>query len=110
MEIQAIWIVDLPLKFSIGNHFKKTTLDKFSFRIRKVDIELLKDASNNFIDKAKIKLVDEYDNLYLPSYENISYLSKFYEDITYRAGTAIQDFMDGFSRYSNDQYYQIFDG
>lgn len=108
MRITAIWVIDLPLTFHTGNRFKNTTLNIFNFRIDDIDIEFVKDKGE--IKKVKLKLHHEYDDDYLPSYKHIEYLSSFSDFITIKAGKTIQSFLDGFSKYSDDEYHQIFDG
>ncbi|MEA4825149.1 MAG: hypothetical protein VB130_00720 [Clostridium sp.] len=110
MRVKAIWIVDLPLKFCIGNNFKKTQLTQFSFNIDEINFILLKNFSENIIEKVKIIMFENYDDNYLPSFKNIEYLSEFQDKISYKAGKAMQSFLDGFSKTTNSEYYQIFDG
>lgn len=73
-------------------------------------IELLKNPETALIDKVKIQVTEEYDESFLPPFENLNYLSSFSNNLTYKAGTAIQRFFDGFSRHTDDVYHQIFDG
>ena len=73
-------------------------------------LELIKQSNTDIIDKVIIELAEDYDENYLPSYDNMNYLMDFRDIVSYKAGTAIQDFLDGFSRSTNDEYYQIFDG
>lgn len=110
MKVKVNWVVDLPLKFLNRNDFKKTSLTQNSFFISGVYIELLKQANTDIIEKVKIELTEEYDENHLPSHEHINYLSDFQDTISYKAGTAMQSFLDGFSKNTNDEYYQIFDG
>lgn len=110
MKIQATWIVNLPLKIATGNQFKKLNLNNLSFSIRDVEIQLLINICTNIVDRVEIKLEEEFKEAYLLSPENTNYLSEFYKNIINRAGTAIQSFLDGFSKYTNDEYYPIFNG
>lgn len=77
MRAQIVWKVDLPLKFCIGNNFKKTRLTQFSFNINDINFELLKCSSGDVIDRVKITTFEDYDERYLPSCENAEYLSEF---------------------------------
>jgi hypothetical protein len=110
MKVKVTWIVDLPLKFLNRNNFKKTKLTKKSFSIKDVYVELITQSDTGIIDKVIIEFTEEYDENYLPSYDNMDYLMDFQDIVSYKAGTVIQDFLDGFSRSTNGEYYQIFDG
>ena len=103
MKVKVTWIVDLPLKFLNRNDFKKTKLSKENSLINDVYVELITQSDTSIIEKVKIELSEEYDETYLPSYENISYLSDFQDKVSYRAGTAMQNFFDGFTRTTNDE-------
>lgn len=110
MRISTSWIVDLPLNFAIGNGFKQTELNRFIFAINDVNIELLKNQEKQNIDRAKIELIDEYDEAYMPMNEHLEKYSSFLDHITFKAGSALQGFLDGFSKHTNNRYYQVFDG
>lgn len=110
MVINALWIVDLPIRFTVGDHFKKTELSIFSFVINDVNIELLKNNEEKILDKVKISLSVDYDDDYLPFIDNVEYYSSFIKQITIKVGSAIQGVLDGFSKATTDEYYQIFDG
>ena len=109
MRVRAVWIVKLPLKFYVGNNFNKTPLTKFVFNVDDMNFELLK-SSENTIERVKITLFEEYDDNFLPSYENSNYLSEFINKLSYKASKTMQRFLDGFSKTTNAEYYQIFDG
>lgn len=110
MKVKVTWIVDLPLKFLNRNDFKKTKLTKENFFINDVYVELIIQSGTGIIDKVKIEYFEEYDENYLPLYEHTDYMGDFHDIVSYKAGTAMQNFFDGFSRNTNDEYYQIFDG
>ncbi|MBP8893768.1 MAG: hypothetical protein KBH09_15555 [Saprospiraceae bacterium] len=110
MKVKVNCIVDLPLKFLNRNDFKKAKLTKEDFYINDVYVKLITQSDTGIIDKVKIEFSEEYDENNLPSYEHMDYLSDFHGIVSFKAGTAMQDFLDGFSRSTNDEYYQIFDG
>lgn len=111
MKVHAIWLVILPLQFMVGNRFSHKELSLFSFEIDSVKIELLKKKSDaNLIDRIRIDLFEEYDDNYFPPHEHHEYLSNFTNLLTYKAGLASQKFLDGFSRNTDDENHQIFDG
>jgi len=85
-------------------------LDKLSFNIRDVQIELLINESTNIIDKVKISLNEEGEDAYFSEHEDINYLSNFYNNIIFRAGTTTQNFLDSFSKQINKKDFQIFNG
>lgn len=110
MRVHSIWEVSLPLQFVVGNKFSNTELSQFAFEIDGVNIELLKEPDANLINRIRLDLYEEYDDKFLPSHEHYEYLSDFSSLATYRAGLAAQKFLDGFSRNTNDENHQIFDG
>jgi len=111
MKVQAIFNVELPLRFCIGNDFKKTPLTQFLFSIDDIHFELVKNVDKNIIEKVIVKLADDYDDNFLPSDTNYEYLQQFKRSITYKASSTLQKFLDGFSKSKNgSNYFQIFDG
>lgn len=110
MKVICEWIVELPLFFRMGSKFKNTELTQYQFMIEDVNIELLINKETECIDRVRIVVEDEYDEKYLPSYEHYDYLDDFNQRITHKVGSTIQSFLDGFSRYTNDDNYLIFDG
>lgn len=110
MKAIATWVVDLPIRFSTSNEIKRTSLSKLSYNINNVDVDLLINPKTQLVEKVKIQISEEYDESFLPSYKNIEYLSDFSNSLTYKAGSAIQSFLDGFSKHTDDKYHHIFDG
>lgn len=111
MKVQAIFTVELPLRFCIGDDFKKTLLTQFRFSIDDIHFELVKNLDKNTIEKVIIRLNSDYDDIFLPSYTHIEYLSQFQRTITYKASSTLQKFLDGFSKHKNtNNYYRVFDG
>lgn len=110
MKVHSIWEVFLPLQFTVGNKFNNSKLNQFSFEIDGVNFELLRKKETDLIDRMKIELYEEYDEKFSASHEQFDYISDFYKLVAFRAGLVAQKFLDGFSRNTDDENHQIFDG
>lgn len=122
MIVTGYFSVYLPVNLYIKNEFYNTELTKFEFTIADIKCKFVLSSNNKSIEKISLIVPMEYDdekypiwtkdsnNNFVSNEENEAYARNFISEMEYYVAIKLQDFLDGYSKSSNQIPYRIHDG